>query len=466
MDKHQVHTVVDVIERAPGLLKPRISFSKIKARQQGHIPLAPSEGITKAPIPHHVTSDYRWAMWGGYDNLPTIIRQKICDVPIAGRTIHDLVKMMYGNGIAYYRNEDRHKGNSVQRHYSPEIERFLRRNHIHQKWLIPQLYDYRYTVNSFSELIFNRRRDQVTGLFTKGAEFSRLSMMDEHTPDIEYLYFSPQFAMSADPTDKEIRKIPLYQWYDEESFLENLPGFKMAWHSCLETPGRIYYATAPWIGLYREDGWMDVSKAVPEVVSSMMYNQVRLKYQILIPESYFTVRYRNSWSTMTDEARGKIIDDLIKEIDDSLSGTENAYISIATVFNYDAITQQEVGKIEIIAIDDKVKKDSWVPSAEKSDAQIVQGLGGHVSHIGLAPESGKMGSGSGSDKREMYNMEISTNTLEQEIILQPLNWIAEFNSRINPEWDVTFYIDHTHHTTTNHQEDGLERDPNSNITAE
>jgi len=211
---------------------------------------------------------------------------------------------------------------------------------------------------------------------------------------------------------------------------------------------------------------MDASKTVPEIVNSMMKNQIRLKYQILIPESYFTIRYRDSWSTMGDEERSKKIDDLVSEIDNNLKSPDNAYISITTVFNYDAVTKTELGKIQIIAIDDKVKNDEWVPSSEKSDAQIVQGLGGHVSHVGLAPESGKMGSGSGSDKREMYNIEISSNTIDQQIILEPLNWIAQFNARTNPEWDVTFFIDHTRHTTINNQEDGMDRDRNNNIIVE
>jgi uncharacterized protein (DUF39 family) len=75
--------------------------------------------------------------------------------------------------------------------------------------------------------------------------------------------------------------------------------------------------------------------------------------------------------------------------------------------------------------------------------------------MGLAPEGGKMGAGSGSDQRESYNTGISLNTIEQDILLEPLNWIATFNAQTNPDWDVTFYIDHTMHTTTNNIETGL-----------
>lgn len=203
---------------------------------------------------------------------------------------------------------------------------------------------------------------------------------------------------------------------------------------------------------------MDVSASVPEVVQSMMKNQVRLKYQILIPESYFKIRHQDWENGYTDEKRRQIIEAFTKKLNEQLSGTTNAYQSITTVFKQDEFGKEAFGKIEIIAIDDKIKKDSWVPSSAAADAQIVQGLGLHPSQIGLASEGGKMGAGSGSDQRESFNTAITTNTIDQDIILEPLNFVADFN-----RWDVTFMVDHTYHTTTNNQESGLQH---SNTTTQ
>jgi len=117
------------------------------------------------------------------------------------------------------------------------------------------------------------------------------------------------------------------------------------------------------------------------------------------------------------------------------------------------------GKIVIEPIETKVKNDHWVPSSEKADAQIVQALGIHPSQMGLQPQGGKMGAGSGSDQRESYNTGISLNTIEQDLILEPLNWIATYNAQTDPDWDITFMIDHTRHTTINNKEDGLQPSP-------
>lgn len=409
--------------------------------------------ITVPKAPKDQTSQ-KWIEWGSNDKLPTEIREKIEKVPMAGTAIYKLISMMYGNGLAYYRNSDLQDGNlSPQRAYIPAVERFLKKNKIKNKWLTAQFADYRYYMNTFSELILNKRRDQIVGLYHKTAEFCRLSRQNEKTLNNDFLIYSADFAQGLAPTNDRRTEIPLFRWHDEEKFFKKLKGYKFAYHSRFETPGALFYARPFWLGLFRKNGWLDASASVPEIVNSMMRNQIVLKYQILIPETYFEVRHKD-WSTYADEQKNKIINNLIDSINDSLSGTDNAYKSICSLFRQD-ISGNPLGKIEIIPIDDKMKKDNWVPSSEKADAQIVQGLGIHPSQIGLATEGGKMGAGSGSDQREGFNTAITLNTIDQEIVLEPLNYVAEFNKKNNPDWDITFFIDHTHHTTTNKQESGL-----------
>lgn len=447
--------VLDVIEDGNGRYQAVLPQMKVHtATYPANFPTDTKPQVTQGLIPIEETQGFDWAPWGMDDCLPTIIRQKIEEVPIAGRTISQLIAKMYGNGLCYHRNSDLYNGgNTIQRAYSKKIEDWLYRSRIRQKWLIAQFSDYRYYMNAFSEMILNKRRDFITGLYHKPAEFSRLSKQNPQSLDIEYLYFSPEFSRGYVARRNTIKKIPLFRWYDEEQFLQSLNGFKFAYHSRFETPGILYYARAFWLGLFRENGWMDASKAVPEVVNAMMQNQIRIKYQILIPESYFLIR-DPQFATYTAKQRMDIIDELIDEINNKLVGTSNAYVSISSVFREDMAGKPE-GKVEILSIDDKVKKDAWVPSSTTADAQIVQGLGEHPSQVGLANDHGKMGAGSGSDQRESFNTSITLNTIDQDIVLEPLNLIARFNAQVDPEWDITFYIDHTYHTTTNNQETGL-----------
>ncbi|HQU51425.1 MAG TPA: hypothetical protein PK643_00355 [Saprospiraceae bacterium] len=448
----------------------RIDVTSVAGNHQAHLPgvkvttMEPQKkAITKAPFPKDSTGlgSGKWATWGNKDNLPTDIRQKLEKVPVASAAIYRLVAMMYGNGLSYYNNQDLKDGNTkVKRAYTQEIEDWLDRNYIRDRYLVAQLTDYRMFFNCFSEMILSLDEKTITGLYHKPAEFCRLEKQNEKTLNIDFLYFSPDFGASQRPSANRMKKIPLFVWYEEDQFLEKLKGRKFAWHSKFETPSITYYAKPFSIGLFRENGWIDAAIAVPEVVNSMMRNQVVLKYQILIPETYFSIRYVE-WDSYTDEQRKEAIDEVIQSINDSLVGTDNAFTSITTVFKQDPISGADVGKLEIIAIDDKVKKDEWVPSSTTADAQIVQGLGLHPSQVGLANEGGKMGAGSGSDQRESFNTGISLNTIDQRIVLSALNYVARFNARTNKAWDVTFFIDHTEHTTTNQQESGLKPSDNT-----
>lgn len=421
---------------------------------------------TRALLPRQLTDGLRWANWGKDDRFPTTLREKIEQVPMAGQAIYKLIALMYGNSLGYYRNADRQSDNNrIKRAYIPKVEQFLRRNRIPLRWLVPQFGDYRYYMNCFSEMILSKDKQQITGIYHKSAEHCRRSIQNPDTLYSEYLLYSPSFACGYPEYDK-VKRVPIFDWQDEERFLRRLVGYKFAWHSRFETPGAIYYARPFWVGLFRKNGWVDASIAVPEIVNAMMKNQISLKYQINIPESYFVTRYPE-WNSYTAKRKDQIFKSLVTTINTMLSGTENAYRSVAFYFQDDVMGgSNSFGKVEIIPIDDKIKRDSWVPSAEKSDAQVVQGLGLHPSQVGLAPEGGKMGAGSGSDQRESYNTQITINTLDQDIVLEPLNFVAEFNSRTDPDWDVSFFIDHTWHTTTNLQESGMQQDGDKSLIIE
>lgn len=406
--------------------------------------------------PSYILTGYRWIQWGDNDLLPTEMRQKIEQVPIAGATLDKKNRMTCGNGLMYYKNADlaKAKGGVVDRHYDQRIEDFIEENRLQTEWFPAQVADYNLPYNSFSEIILSRDKRTATGLYHIPAEHARLAKPNTRNR-VEYLAYSQHFPFRTAQQDENRVAIPLYRWYEKQAFLDSLLNPKMAWHTRFPTPGLLYYARAWWMGLFRENGWLDVSAQVPNIVSAMQKNQIALKYIIAIPESYFMLRHPN-FNILPDEERRKIIDDKVGELNASLSGTSNVFKSIAYTFRENEITGAAMGKIEITPVDDKTKEGTWVPDSYAADAQIVQGFGMDPSQIGLASGKNNMGAGSGSDKRESYNLIITLNTPEQRIIMEPLNWIGRHNN-----WGVTFMVDHTMHTTTNDKEDGLKPSPNT-----
>ena len=445
--------VIDIYEdNKTGKLKPLLPEMRAGS-SNSNLP-QPAKTNTLAEIPQEEHSGYEWAPWGLGDYLPTAIRCKFEEVGIAGRVQYDLAKMLYGNGLVYYRRKDLQEGNAEPA-YIPQIEDWIEENMIETEWLFPQLLDYRYNWNSFSEMILSKDASLITSIYHKEAEFCRLGKQNPRNFKIEKIYYSPYFKQMTSPPIQKRKQIPLIPWFGRRKFIDKLgTSRKFAWHTRIKTPGTVYYARPYWLGLIRENGWLDVAAKVPEIINSMQSNQIILKYQINIPESYFKVRYLD-WDGYSDDERNDIIDKLITTIETELTDTKNAFKTITTIFKQNEITQKDEGKLEIIAIDDKVKANSWVPSSNAADAQIIQSLGGHPSMIGLAPEGGSMGAGSGSDKRELFNIEIDTNTVEQIKILEPLNYIAMYNRTESADWDIVFRIDHNRHTTKDKKESGV-----------
>lgn len=409
---------------------------------------------TLQDYPDTVDSGWYWAPWGTSDRLPTDIRCKLKNVPMAGAAIDRLVKMMYGNGLIYVKNEDFAAGGAMPKAFDPRVEAFLKRNRINLAWYIAQCWDYRYYAMTFSEIIMNNEGTEIVNLYHKSAEHCRFARQSDVDLKVKFIAYSPRF-MEYSPNDAFISWIPLYRWYEPDVFFKQLRGRKFAWSSYLPTPGTFYYPDSPWIGLFKEKGWVDVSSNVPRIVASMQENQITLKYTITISREYFRLRDSN-WDIYTHEQQMVEFAKKAAEIETYLAGADNVFKSLTYMVDEDPVTGKVSGLITITAVGDKMKVGTWVPDSATADAQIVQGLGLHPSQVGLAPEGGKMGAGSGSDQRESFNTAIGLNTMEQEIILEPLNFISDFNG-----WGVRFMVDHTSHTTLNQDKSGLNPSPNT-----
>lgn len=419
---------------------------------------AAAQKITDKTIPPAPAFDgmgVEWAYWGDNDRLPTDMARKVSEVPIAGATLARKIAMLLGDEVVYFKNADlRTGGNQAERAYLPEVENFLAVNRIQEEWYPAQCGDYSLYLASFSELIKSRDGKKITNLYHLNAEATRLSRIDKNDGRIKYLLHSYEWEYYGLPTKPRRVMIPLFRWY-ESDFHQWLRGAKFAWYTRFPTPGLIYYPRPWWAGLFKENGWLDVSAQVPKIVSAMQRNQIALKYLILVPESYYEMRHLD-WASLDEDKRNAIIDKHTDEIESYLTGVDNAGKTLLSLFKQ-GINGEAMGKVEIVPVDDKTKTGTWVPDSAAADAQIVQGFGMHPSQIGLSPEGGKMGAGSGSDQRETYNLGITLNTPDQRLLLEPLNYISQFNG-----WGVTFAIAHTHHTTTNNQESGLM--PNNRTT--
>jgi hypothetical protein len=127
-----------------------------------HRATGPSKAMTHGTFETGTySSASQHAPWGERDCLPTDMRRKLLEVPIAMSAIDKMVKMMYGQGIAYYRTSDVEKGLGAKRAYVPEVEEFLRRNRINTHFLLAQFWDFRLYGNTFCEIGLSADRQKI-----------------------------------------------------------------------------------------------------------------------------------------------------------------------------------------------------------------------------------------------------------------------------------------------------------------
>ena len=143
----------------------------------------------------------------------------------------------------------------------------------------------------------------------------------------------------------------------------------------------------------------------------------------------------------------------MEEWNDFLKGTNNVKKSFMSEFMIDPVTKKPLAgwKIEVIPDNENFNKE--IISSQESDAHIARALNIDPSLAGLQPQGGKMGAGSGSDKRVAFLNGISMSHAEELIILDFMYFIKRVNKWPN---NVKFCFQHEIPTTLDKNNNGVE----------
>lgn len=397
-------------------------------------------------------SGSEWAEWGNDNLWPTRIRRQNEESTTSYPLMFKQIAMLLGSGVEFYR-EKIVDGEIVKEYFEDEaIQSFIDNNGWDRIGLERGM-DYKFFGNTFCELIFSKDTSKITNTYHQEAEFCRLAVQDSKTKKIPIVGICTDWG---NPT--EVAKVTFLNKrdYSPDKIQETIKGQKekkCIMQSTFPAPGRSYYAVPPHIGIHRKDGWLKYANSIPGLLNRMISNNVTLKYHIEIPDDYFAKTISN-WKNLPEAEQEKTIRDRITELDNFLSTQENAYGSFVSFFGIDKTTKKEIPGWRLTPITDKIKKDDFIPVAQEADQQIVRALGIDPSIAGLQPQGGKMGAGSGSDKRVAYNSALFMSETEINIILEPLYLVKKYN-----KWpsDVKFGFKHNYHTTLDDEPTGVQK---------
>jgi len=409
---------------------------------------------TKAPListPAEETVGSEYQKWGATNLYPKEIREKIQKSTTANPLAVKSVCMMYGSGLVYFKELKEKDG--VSRDFSEikEVEEFLYNNDI-ESFLIERLMDHRFYNNMFCEYLLNAAATEILSLNHLEAEFCRFGSVKEGKI-INVKYSSDWSKTSITPQD--IPYISDLEKRNRDSILNKAKSAKkFATHSGLPSPGTTMYNIPVHAGLVRENGWLDYSNSIPELMNQINKSGLKVRYHVEIPVEYWTT-VEPKFQSMTKEEQKKIMDLEIDRMEDFL--IKNGSAIFYSNYSKDKITGKEIPGWKITAIKDPVERDKFLTSVQEADVQSARSFMVDLSLAGIQSEGGKMGAGSGSDKRVGFDNSISMTHAEQLYVLEPLYVVKRFNN-----WPINlkFAFQHEITTTLNENKNGVKQEIN------
>lgn len=382
--------------------------------------------VTETPIPLDTSAKGAVSPWGDDNLFPQNAIEAAYKSTIIPPVLEWKAKAIYSGGLVFGTVKDDAKTGTQT--LSPiidaEISDWLKRVQSN-KVLIKLCSDYYWFYNIFPEIILNKGRDYIENIGPGEAAYSRFGLQNPNNKNrIDQLYISANWTGNSIP--KGSINIPVLDTsYDAVNKLKaRKDGYIYCYPGAYPTPGRSYYQVAAWDTL-RQSGWQDLAKSIPLFKKSLMKNQLSIKYHIETSESWWSWKYKD-FATLTAAKRTELIQTELKNFNNILSGEANAGKSILSVFQSDPHTRKEYAGWRITPIDDKFKDGMYLEDSQEASSHHYSALGVDPTLLGNAPGKG-MGAGSGSDKRVAKNIYVSGLKPDQDIILEPLQFVADYN---------------------------------------
>jgi hypothetical protein len=381
-----------------------------------------------------IISGSQWAPWGDNNLLP---QEMVNDIEHCGaleNSIDKIAKLGLGKGPRPFILTAAHPDGSedLQQVDDAEIDEWLEENNFFHSSL--GLYkDAIGLGNNLARFKFTKNGEKIGLCWRHDVSEMRLQRKDT-TGKINTIFLSAQWQQMGTWDDNKGIKISALPYFNPANYLVNLPQSKrrnneFGLHTCRPGWNRHYYSMPGWMSVKE---WVDISKGVPKMKAALFQNNIRIKYLVIIYESYWTRTYKD-WNTYAPEKKKKFIEDLWDKIDTYLAGSDNAYKSIFVNGFMDPVSQKVIQDIEIKPIDDKTKDGELLPDSSAADKQIMFSLGFNPAITGanLLTDGSSGGAGSGSDIREAT----LSNILMGEAERQQIAWILSIVAKVN-QWQV------------------------------
>ncbi|WP_128544081.1 hypothetical protein [Larkinella soli] len=425
---------VQAVVNLPGLA---LAAGSGRSTAGGVIGALPSEPVRqKVQVP----GDERIAYWGDGNDFPQQVIARASKNTVIPATLSKKAALWIGGGVFAAADET-----SQQPVKDPDIQAFMS-NITTKRYLLETALDIAWFVNAFPEFILSKNREKIVQLHANETAYCRWGRMDEKNGEMDRVYLNANWPQ-ATATDPETISLPCINPYrfDRVNWVRGRKDFKFIYPLSYPSPGKSYYQLANWDSA-RSGGWLDVLEAIPQFKKYAMENQMSIKYHIEVPQEYWSTVYGERWKTANYEGKRAIRDEFLTSLMDRLTNVKNAHKGIITDKWFDIKTQQWQ-TIVINVLDDKHMEGKYNEDYTEGNANLFYALEYDPTMSGFAGGS-KMGSRSGgSDKREAFWIFLSQSKPYRDRIIEPFDFVAEYNGWKQRWPELTFKFRDTLLTT-------------------
>lgn len=368
------------------------------------------------------------ASYGDSNNFPNEVVDYVEKTPVLSSALYWLSNALISGGLVYgsLKIDEDTGEDKLMRKQIADIEQFLSRNSVMTDYLPVVARQYLTFFNAFFQFIVSDDRSKITTVSPFLTPHCRISKQDPKALRSLNLYVNANSTYGFSATATETLKLPLIDpsYMPVESLrLRNEKHF--GYHVKGPSLRENYYARAPWHAIINSK-WLELANQIPEFKTAIMKNQMTLKYHVEIDEGMWSRKFMEKWESFSADEKMAKIKDEYKAINTYLTNVENSGKGLFSNKWHDE-NGNEISGVKITRKDDSVQNGAYVEDSQEANSHILYALGFSGTLIGQTPAK-SLGSGSGSDKREDWNILITKSKPEQDMILKPLQFVAQYNN--------------------------------------
>jgi hypothetical protein len=365
------------------------------------------------------------AFWGEDNLFPQQVVADMEENTTLATMLQWKAKAWYGGGLIYGTVDFDEKGEEIfKRVRLPEVQAFIRRSNL-ARFGMEALMDISVFTQAFPELILSRDRSQIVSVSTQDACYCRYARAKSATDIMKKLYINANWANGGRYDDEYTTTVPVLDpYYDAvEGLRARTDGFKYIYPISFPSPDKSEYQLASW-NTVRRSGWLAMAKAVMEFKKNVMNQILSVEWVIEVNPAYWLWKFKD-WEDKDEEERRRLIKQELKEFGDMMTGANGAGKSLmtTTVLNSKG---EEVAAFKVTALDKKMREGLFNEDSQEAHSHVYTAGGVAPTLMGIQPGK-NMGAGSGSDARVAFNNFISTSTFEQDLVLEVLHFIRDYN---------------------------------------